>query len=301
MADFPTESEISASWRPGAPILASICCVTYNHRHFIADAIEGFLVQRTTFPFEIVIADDCSPDGTRDVIEAYRARYPALIKIVGGHRNIGMNRNNACVRQHATGKYIAHCDGDDYWTDSAKLQQQVDFLEANPDYAVCYGASIAHDDAGRRVDFPHGLERDTTAGELIRGCALNAHTVCFRNVLGEMPPEYFAARTSDVFLWSLLGWHGKGRFLAGIAPSVYRVHAGGIYSQRDESRRAVMSLTTYAALLAYYDRIGEDETAAHFAERVRRIALSTLWSRDGLRWLTRRLHDKTRRRLGGPR
>lgn len=115
-------------------IIVSICCITYNHEPYIRDAIEGFLMQKTDFPFEILIHDDASTDGTADIIREYEAKYPDIIKPIYQTENQyskGIKVSQVYQFPRAKGKYIALCEGDDYWTDPYKLQKQVDFLEAN--------------------------------------------------------------------------------------------------------------------------------------------------------------------------
>jgi glycosyltransferase involved in cell wall biosynthesis len=121
--------------------LVSICCLTYNHAPYIRDAIEGFLMQKTNFPIEILIHDDASTDGTADIIREYEAQYPDIIKPIYQTENQyskGINPYPAFVYPLARGKYIALCEGDDYWIDPYKLQKQVDFLEANPEYGLVH-------------------------------------------------------------------------------------------------------------------------------------------------------------------
>ena len=121
--------------------LVSICCITYNHAKYIRQCLEGFLMQKTSFSYEIVINDDCSTDGTTDVVREYEAKYPNLIVPIYHSENEyskgirGMFATYCFPR--ARGKYIAMCEGDDYWIDSLKLQKQVDFLESHPDYVMC--------------------------------------------------------------------------------------------------------------------------------------------------------------------
>ncbi len=117
--------------------LVSICCITYNHEHYIKDALDGFIMQKTNFSFEIVISDDCSKDNTREIISAYRAKYPDLIRDVSPDKNLGSSANFIYVQQCAQGKYIAICEGDDYWTAPYKLQKQVDILEADETLMAC--------------------------------------------------------------------------------------------------------------------------------------------------------------------
>lgn len=132
--------------------LVSICCITYNHEHYIKDALDGFVMQKTTFPFEIVISDDCSKDNTRTIIEEYKTMYPHIFKDISPNNNIGAFANFTYVQEHAKGKYVAICEGDDYWTDPYKLQKQVDFLERHPDYSMCCHGADVKNETSRHVD-----------------------------------------------------------------------------------------------------------------------------------------------------
>lgn len=120
-----------------------INCLTYNHESFIRDALDGFILQNTNFPFVAIVHDDASTDGTADIIREYAEKYPTVIlpiyeienqysKRDGSHQKI---MNEACEVTGA--KYIAMCEGDDYWTDPLKLQKQIEFLETHPDYGLC--------------------------------------------------------------------------------------------------------------------------------------------------------------------
>lgn len=125
--------------------LVSICCITYNHENYIRDAIEGFLMQKTTFPLEIIIHDDASTDGTAEIIRYYAVQNPDTIKPILQTTNqfsTGTKPLAQIVFPLAKGKYIAICEGDDYWTDPQKLQKQVDFMEENPDYSMCFHNAI---------------------------------------------------------------------------------------------------------------------------------------------------------------
>ena len=155
----------------------SICCITYNHAKYIRDALDGFLMQKTSFPIEVLIHDDASTDGTADIIREYEAKYPDIIKPVyqtenqysKGLRMVNMKYNYP----RAQGKYIALCEGDDFWTDPKKLQIQYDFMESHPDYSLCMHGRNNLDYFNRRyypepfADIPeNGLE---CAHQLARG------------------------------------------------------------------------------------------------------------------------------------
>ena len=119
------------------PIL-SVITIAYNHEHYIRRCIESVLMQQVNFPIEFIIADDCSTDGTRAICEEYAAKYPGIIRLISSDHNVGAVENEQRAFLAAKGKYIATCEGDDYWTDPLKLQKQVDFLESHPDYSVCF-------------------------------------------------------------------------------------------------------------------------------------------------------------------
>jgi len=113
--------------------LVSVTVITYNHIPFIAQAIEGVLQQETTFPFELVIGEDCSTDGTRGIVCEYQKKYPEIIRVITADKNVGRTQNFYRTIKVCRGKYIAFCDGDDYWHRPDKLQNQGDYLEAHPE------------------------------------------------------------------------------------------------------------------------------------------------------------------------
>ena len=121
----------------------TVWCLTYNQKEFIKDALDGFVMQKTSFPFEVIVHDDASTDGTTNIVNKYAKKYPEIIKPMietenqwqkGGLKHIISIMNE----KHRRGKYIAFCEGDDYWTDSLKLQRQVDFLEGHSEYSMCF-------------------------------------------------------------------------------------------------------------------------------------------------------------------
>lgn len=112
-------------------IILSVCMITYNHENFIRDAIEGVLMQKTNFPIELIIGEDCSTDKTRKIVMEHAELYPNIIRALLPEKNLGMSQNFLETLNACSGKYIALCEGDDYWTDPNKLQKQVDFLEEN--------------------------------------------------------------------------------------------------------------------------------------------------------------------------
>ena len=131
--------------------LVSICCVAYNHEQYIKDALESFMSQKTTFPIEIVVSDDCSKDGTHAIIKEYVEKFPDLFRDISPKQNLGLFENFTYVQEQARGKYIAICEGDDFWIDPYKLQKQVDILEADESLMACCTNCINVDKTGKEI------------------------------------------------------------------------------------------------------------------------------------------------------
>lgn len=266
---------------PRTPPLLSIVCPAYNQEAFIAQTLDSFLVQETTFNFEILINDDASTDGTPRIIAEYAQRYPHIIRPFYEQVN-QFQHGRACVPglfAKARGHYIAYCEADDYWTDPHKLQIQVDFLEANRDYVMTYHDAMAFDKNGPRgIQLQGKLRTDATALDLQKARPISTLTVCFRNMLSTLPPELLmpVAPLNDMCWWSLLGAFGKGKFLAEIKPAAYRVHPGGIFSMRSNKRKLHMSLQTSSSLANYYQRIGNQALYEHFLKQVFCLSLAAL-------------------------
>lgn len=227
-------------------IVVSICCLTYNHAAFIEEAIKGFLMQKTTFRTEIIIHDDASTDGTADIVRDYAAAFPDKIKAIlrteNEYSKTGVYPIAKYVYPLARGRYIAECDGDDYWTDPLKLQKQVDFLEANPDFVMAYHAYRMHRD-GRFIDptgTPHDFSPDELVGYRLTDYSITTCTKVFRNFYSPETKSDFETFCGDYPLTVLMGLHGKCKFIEGIAPSVYRKHPGNSWSGlpiTDQNRR----------------------------------------------------------------
>lgn len=246
----------------------SICMITYNHETFISQALESILKQKGTFSYEIVIGEDCSTDSTRNILEAYKKQYPQIIKLLLHDTNIGMMENFIQTFQACSGKYIAILEGDDYWVDPEKLQKQINFLDNNPEYVITYtsaftfsGNDVIHGKSG-------GIEKDFSAEELMQTPPINTLTTCFRNVIQKFPSEMYASKFGDLFLWSLLGAYGKGKFIEDIEPSMYRMHEGGVFSEKTKKQKYEMALITDSLLFSYYSRIKNDELSKYFKYRL---------------------------------
>ena len=138
--DSPVKwSEISDPQALPPHPLVSVHMITYNHEPYIAEAIEGVLGQKTEFPIELVIGEDCSTDNTRAIVIEYQRKYPQLIRLLLPSRNAGAIANGKAVVRACRGEYVAFCEGDDYWVNPNKLQMQAEFLDTHPDYGAAHG------------------------------------------------------------------------------------------------------------------------------------------------------------------
>lgn len=161
-------------------MMVSVVCATYNHEKYIRDALEGFVNQKTDFPFEVLINDDASTDGTADIIREYEKKYPEIIKPIYQTENQyskGIRITNEILIPQAKGKYIAYCEGDDYWCDENKLQMQADYLENHPESSASVHNTYIFDlrDKSKRTMFM-GKERNLTVNDCIRGWPYSYHT-----------------------------------------------------------------------------------------------------------------------------
>jgi glycosyltransferase involved in cell wall biosynthesis len=137
----------------------SVCVITYNQAPYIRKCLESIVTQRTDFVFEVIVGDDCSDDGTREIVDEYAKLYPGLVRPLFRDANIGIGRNYYDVHSAAVGEYVAHCDGDDYWY-PGKLQYQVDLLDKMPNISQCWTCANIVDDYGKEIGvFPSGLAR----------------------------------------------------------------------------------------------------------------------------------------------
>ncbi|MBD1552151.1 glycosyltransferase family 2 protein [Pseudomonas typographi] len=291
-----TEQQIMQGWDPAAEPLLTITCPAYNQREYIAQTLDSFLAQQTDFPFEILVNDDASHDGTAGVIANYAARYPRLIRPVF-HQQNQYQQGKYCfpaLFNMARGRYIAYCDGDDYWCDPLKLQKQVDFLQAHPDYVITYHDAVVVDAQGE-----HGLQLgpqlrcNATNMDLLKGRRISTLTAVFRNVLHELPRELEQAPMLDLCWWSLLGAYGKGKYMPDIAPGGYRVHCGGVFSMRSNKRKIHMSLQTHMALANYYQHQGDQKLYEHYLVQVFGLALAAISPGQKLRALALMLRNVT--------
>jgi len=234
----------------------SVCMITYNHEKYIREAIEGVLMQECNFYVELIIANDCSTDDTDTIIKEILKNHPrgSWIKYINHKKNLGMMPNFIWGLEQCKGKYIALCEGDDYWTDPLKLQKQVDFLEGNSDYVLCFHQVSFLKTNGEIVDdfitkVPENYETIETLAKL--GNYINTPSVVFRNIITEFPFEFEQSPVGDYFLYIILSQNGKLKYLQE-EMAVYRFGVG-IHSTQDKIKMAKSIFKFFSLLLSYFN------------------------------------------------
>lgn len=224
-----TQEKVMQNWNGEIP-LVSISCITYNHEPYIMQTLDGFLMQKTRFPFEVLIHDDASTDRTADIIREYEKKFPKIIKPIYQKENQYSKGNRAIlasfVYPRAKGKYITLCEGDDYWIDENKLQKQVDFMEQNPDVGLTYSKVKMLNNKQNEFFSVWGKEKNCFA-ELIQENQIPTLSVCMRKdillqYIKDVAPDTKNWLMGDYPMWLYFIHVSKVKFFDEIT-GVYRV------------------------------------------------------------------------------
>lgn len=209
--------------------LVSVVMIVYNHEKFIAEAIKGVFAQETNFDIEFIISNDCSKDNTDSIIRDLIKDVPNRIKIIylSHPVNLGMNKNFVTALNKASGKYIALCEGDDFWLDSKKIQKQVDFLEKNDDYSiVCHNVFLLNEKMLESEYYDSfGNQPYYTIFDLAKRNFIPTLSVVYRNIAIDFPKWYFGAPMGDYPLMMWVAKTGKIKFFRE-RMGVYRENVG---------------------------------------------------------------------------
>lgn len=238
--------------------LLSIVTITYNHEPYIRKCIEGVLMQQVNFPIEFIIAEDCSTDGTLTICKEYSEKYPDLIKLITSENNVGATANERRAMKAAKGKYIAFCEGDDYWTDPLKLQKQVDFLEEHPEYSVTFHRC-------KHYNVVDGTTKDDQCGFLFQnneeGVDVNVEmffdkwitqplTMVYRASMFDLDDMLKYKYYRDMHeIYNLL-MNGKG-YLFGFEGGIRIMQIGGIHSMLSELNASTIAYSVSNELYKY--------------------------------------------------
>jgi glycosyltransferase involved in cell wall biosynthesis len=240
--------------------VVSVVLRTYNHEPFIAQAIESVLIQRPPFPFELVIGEDCSTDRTREIVSAYAAAHPQLIRAVLPECNVGHGEIFRRALEATSAPLVAYLDGDDYWSSPDKLARQVEFLSANPECASCFhDVSLIYDEAGlpSGTISPRFAERRFSLEQIVMECFVPAPAMMVRReVVNALPTWVFQSAWIDWLIHIRSAQLGQIGYLPE-ALAVYRVHRGGMFSSLDRVSQLEEDLRFYERLRPELPEQGE--------------------------------------------
>ena len=261
-----TEAMASGERAPrtvGAPApLVSVLVMTYDHARYIAQALDGALMQETRFPVEILVSEDCSTDGTREIVQAYAERHPERVRLLLSERNLHSNAVVVRGFEAARGRYMALLDGDDYWTSPHKLRKQVEFLERHPECSMCFHNALVVDESGQRPPrpwTPPGRREISTLADIWMGNFIATCSAMYRaGVVGRIPDWYLPL--FPITDWPLHILHAERGLIGYIddVMGVYRHHPGGMYSSRSEREKL-------EATAAFYDVMSRNLGGRHDA------------------------------------
>lgn len=241
--------------------MVSIFCMVYNHEPFLKQCLDGFLMQKCYFDFEIIIGEDCSTDNSRAIIEGYARKYPGKFKLLLYKTNVGAVQNQKNVFENCRGKYIAMCEGDDYWTDPLKLQKQVDFLESNEAYSfTCHRFNVTDFNKNILEDSIHPpyfvpYDKDLQGVIITKEMCFDnwfpqpLTTVLRKDCLSTIDFSLFKY-FRDTHLYYFLLNENNG-FCFEWVGGVYRKHSGGIYNGSTRIKRILESFLIFEELYLY--------------------------------------------------
>jgi glycosyltransferase involved in cell wall biosynthesis len=233
--------------------LVTIACITYNQENYVRQTLDGFLMQKVNFDYEIVIHDDASTDNTQAILKEYHEKHPDKIKLILRTENlysIGVTKIfYHQIVKHSKAKYIATCEGDDYWTDEHKLQKQVDFLEKNDDFNFSVGrVNHYYQNTGElklREEFSELFTKSfLTIKDYLKSFFSQTSTYVFRREGYEMPQYCNYFHGEDILLVAIATKHGKIKFHDEVF-SVYRIHGDGVTQKKYNWKMHYLDIYNY--------------------------------------------------------
>lgn len=235
----------------------AICMLTYNHENYIEQAIQGVLMQRCNFNYLLVIGDDASKDNTVSIAKKYELNHPEKIKVFDHKENIGMMPNFIFVLDKCQAEFVSICEGDDYWTDPYKLQKQVDFLQAHPQYAIAaHNCNMYFEDTKESIPFHQKPVKETlTIRDFIFGNYINTLSILYRKKFETLPQWMLQSKLGDWPLILILTQQGAVHFDNTIQ-GVYRIHATGVH-QNASNWNLQKRLSSYENALFVLDNLKE--------------------------------------------
>lgn len=241
-------------------VVVSIQCTAYNHEKYIRDALEGFVMQKTNFRFEAIVHDDASTDGTAAIIREYAEKYPDIIKPIYETENQYSKHDGSLqkiMNEACKGKYIALCEGDDYWIEPYKLQKQFDFLESHTDYSMCFhGVDIESDNEDYKHIYDHVVEKEYDSNEILSKWTIPTCSSFFRKEVLYKTPTDSRFLVGDIILFLTAGQLGRIYCLPQIM-GVYRSQSSGVtraYMNKIHSDSIIKYVLQNQAIKEYFPK-----------------------------------------------
>ena len=229
--------------------------LAYNHEQFLRQALESVLAQQMDFTYELVVGEDCSTDQTRAIVREYAARYPAIFRPIYQPHNVGMGANFQACLLACRGEYIALLEGDDYWTSTHKLHRQVSFLDAHPDFTLCFHPVADQYEDGSRPDSlpPARAQDEYSFADFLTPIytIVSTGSLVLRHVPLAWPTWLFTVKPIDFPLVVLYAELGKAKRLPEVM-GVYRIHGGGIWSGAPRHLNIQSFVRMYEQLWRHY-------------------------------------------------
>lgn len=213
--------------------ILSVCVRTFNQKTFVSEALQSVLDQKTAFPFEIIVSDDGSTDGTQELLLEYQSKYPEKIRLILGKEDVGGPNNLKRVIEASNAKYVTCLDGDDYYTDIYKLQKQVEFLEAHPEYVACFHnvMNVFETEGKHSLFLPLGFPSVVNAEDVItKRWFMPIHSVMMRRELIAFPDWYSEVMNDDYVVNLSVVMHGPYYYMPDVM-AVYRHHRDNVSIQ----------------------------------------------------------------------
>lgn len=258
-------------------ITVSICTITYNHERYISYALDSFISQITDFDFEIIVADDASVDGNQEIIKKYQRRHPDKIQTILRKENVGFVINWIDAINKCRGHYIAICEGDDYWIDPFKLQKQVKYLDANPDFGMVYSDIELHIEKScknyeSRIAYFEKLRKenrnDLIFGDLLTSNKIYTLSVCVRAELLKNAVMFPSKKwfLFDYYYWLCVSSVSKVHYLD-YKTAAYRIHSAGVTNDP----QILMKARKYAILYGMFYAIKKNKNNSFFKHNSRAL------------------------------
>ena len=259
--------------------LVSVVVTTYNHAPYLAEALDAIMAQRCNFGVEIILGEDCSTDGTLAVCEEYVSKYPEQITLIASTENVGWRANYRRCVERARGRYIAFCDGDDYWCDENRLAAQVALMEQHPKAGLCYTLAERRDEEGNLVGyFPVRDGHTTLDGLLHDWCIENCATLARR----ELVVGYYAAEkpenrpewlTEDLPMWLYVAAHSEVAYIERVM-AIHYIFADSVSHSTSLAKRLAFCDSSSNIKLWFDERYNSSRQRRHL---LRERANTALW------------------------